>query len=91
MSTLVTLHHAGPDVRQPANVIMVAADVMMTSFYVLLVASWREFTGHRWIPPTKASDAELWCFFFIYAWTNGCANNRDAGDLNAIAPIMTSL
>ena len=22
-----------------------------------------EFTGPRWIPPTKASDAELWCFF----------------------------
>ena len=21
-----------------------------------------EFTGHRWIPPTMASDAELWCF-----------------------------
>ena len=21
-----------------------------------------EFTGHRWIPCTKASDAELWCF-----------------------------
>ena len=21
-----------------------------------------EFTGHRWIPPTKASDTELWCF-----------------------------
>ena len=21
-----------------------------------------EFTGHRWIPITKASDAELWCF-----------------------------
>ena len=21
----------------------------------------REFTGHRWIPCTKASDAELWC------------------------------
>ena len=21
----------------------------------------REFTGHRWIPLTKASDAELWC------------------------------
>ena len=21
------------------------------------------FTGHRWIPRTKASDAELWCFF----------------------------
>ena len=23
-----------------------------------------EFTGHRWIPLTKASDVELWCFFF---------------------------
>ena len=22
----------------------------------------REFTGHRWIPRAKASDAELWCF-----------------------------
>ena len=22
-----------------------------------------EFTGHRWIPRTKASDSELWCFF----------------------------
>ena len=22
-----------------------------------------EFTGHRWIPHTKASDAELWCFY----------------------------
>ena len=21
------------------------------------------FTGHRWIPHTKASDAELWCSF----------------------------
>ena len=24
----------------------------------------REFTGPRWIPYTKASDAELWFFFF---------------------------
>ena len=24
-----------------------------------------EFTGHRWIPRTKASDAELWCFCFF--------------------------
>ena len=23
-----------------------------------------EFTGSRWIPPTKASDAELWCFLW---------------------------
>ena len=24
---------------------------------------WGESTGHRWIPLTKVSDAELWCFF----------------------------
>ena len=36
-----------------------------------------EFTSHRWIPLTKASDAELWCFL----WTNGLVNNRGAGDL----------
>ena len=23
-----------------------------------------EFTGHRWIPLTKTSDAELWCFLW---------------------------
>ena len=36
-----------------------------------------EFTGDRWIPRKKASNAELW--FFL--WTNGWVNNRDAGDL----------
>ena len=30
-----------------------------------------EFTGHRWIPRIKASDAELWCFFFYL-----CLNKR---------------
>ena len=40
-----------------------------------------EFTGHRWIPLTKASDAELWWVFFICAWTNNWANNGNAGDL----------
>ena len=38
------------------------------------------FSGDRWIPQ-KASDAELWSFFFICALTSGWANNRDAGDL----------
>ena len=40
-----------------------------------------EFTGPRWIPHTKASDAELWCFFFICDRINGWVNNGDAGDL----------
>ena len=26
---------------------------------------WGEFTGHWWIPHTKASDAERWCFFYL--------------------------
>ena len=39
-----------------------------------------EFTGQGWIPLTKASDAELWCFF-ICAWIRGWINNREAGDL----------
>ena len=25
---------------------------------------WWETTGHRWIPLTKASDAEIWCFLW---------------------------
>ena len=37
-----------------------------------------EFTGHRWIPRTKASDAELWCFPF--ASINGSVNNREASE-----------
>ena len=40
-----------------------------------------EFTGHRWIAPTKASDAELWCFLWSAPWINGWVNNREAVDL----------
>ena len=40
-----------------------------------------EFTGPRWTPRTKASDAELWCLFFICVWINSWVNNGDAGDL----------
>ena len=38
---------------------------------------WGEFTGGRWLPLTKASEVELWCFL----WIDGWANNRNAGDL----------
>ena len=40
-----------------------------------------EFTGHRWIPLTKASDVELWCFLWSAPRINGWVNNREAGDL----------
>ena len=39
------------------------------------------FTVHRWIPRTKASDAELCCFLWSVPWICGWANNREAGDL----------
>ena len=32
-----------------------------------------EFTGHRWIPLTKASDAELWCFLCARFETTSCS------------------
>ena len=40
-----------------------------------------EFTGHRWIPLTKASDAELWCFLWSAPWIIGWVNSRGAGEL----------
>ena len=39
-----------------------------------------EFTCHRWIPRTKASDAELWCFIWS-APVYGLENHREAGEL----------
>ena len=35
----------------------------------------------RWIPLTKASDAELWRFLWSVPWINGWVNNRDTGNL----------
>ena len=40
-----------------------------------------EFTGHRWIPLTKVSDAELWYLLLSAPWINGLVNNLTAGDL----------
>ena len=40
-----------------------------------------EFTGHRWIPRTKASDANLGCFLWSAPWINVWVNNRESGDL----------
>ena len=62
-----------------------------------------DLTGQRWIPLTKASDAELWCVLWPAPEKNGGVNNRDAGDLRrhlahydvsimlTVAKIVTSL
>ena len=39
-----------------------------------------DFTGHRWIPHTKASDPAL-MFSLICSLINGWINNRETGDL----------
>ena len=40
-----------------------------------------ESTGHRWIPLTKASDAELWWFLWCAPEQTVEQNNRNACDL----------
>ena len=52
---------------------------------------WVEFTGHRWIHLTKASDVELWCFL----WSGLVQTVEHTIEMqvirDAIALIMTSL
>ena len=40
--------------------------------------------NHRWIPLTKARDAELWCFPWSTPWINGWVNNGEADDLRRL-------
>ena len=60
-------------------------DIMMTSsngnIFRVTGPLCGEFTGHWWIPRTKASDTELWCFLWSAPWINSWVNNREAGDL----------
>ena len=52
---------------------------------------WGESTGDRWIPLTKARDAELWCFRWS-APEQTVQQTIDAVVIwDAIALIMTSL
>ena len=50
-------------------------DVIQWKHFRVTGLLYGKFTGDRWIPRTKASDAEL-C-----AWINGWVNNRESGDL----------
>ena len=50
-------------------------------FFRLTGLSCGEFTGDRWIPHIRASDAEPWCFRWPAPWINGWVNNGEAGDL----------
>ena len=50
-----------------------------------------EFTGDRWIPHTKASDAELWCFLWSASEPTAEQAMETQVIRDAIALIMTSL
>ena len=51
----------------------------------------REFTGHRWIPLTKASDAGLWCFLWSAPVQKVVHTIETPVIWDAIVLIMTSL
>ena len=50
-----------------------------------------EFTGHRWIPLTKAGDAGLWCFLWSAPEQTVELTIDTLVIWDANAPIMTSL
>ena len=66
---------------------------MMTSLNILRVTGplCGEFTGHRWIPLTKTSDAELWCFLWSAPEQTFGQTLETSVIWDAIAVIMTSL
>ena len=78
------LNDLAPLSSQPTRRIILWLYFMMTSsngnIYRVTGLLCGQFTGHRWIPLTKASDTELWCFLWSAPWINGW-HNREAGDL----------
>ena len=68
---------------------------MMTSsngnIFRVTVPLCAEFTGHRWIPLTKASDAELWCFLWSSPEQTAVQTIETPVIWDAIALIITSL
>ena len=49
-----------------------------------------EFIGHRWIPLTKASDTELWCFLWSVPEQTAEWTIETLVILDAITLILTS-
>ena len=52
---------------------------------------WGESTGDRWIPLTKASDADLWCFLWCAPEQVVEQTNESPVIWDAIALNVTSL
>ena len=72
------------------RVVMSPDDVIKWKHFPRYWPLWGEFTGHRWIPIEKASDAELW--FFLSAPEQTVGQTIETPVIwDAIAPIKTSL
>ena len=78
-------HPISSTISVHSNFSLIAQRIMMTpsneNIFRVTGPLCGEFTGHRWIPHTKASDAEIWCLLWSAFWINGWVINREAGDL----------
>ena len=66
-------------------------DVIKWKHFRVTGPLWGEFTGPRWIPRTKASDAELWCFLWSVSEYKVEQTMVRLVIWDAISPIMKSL
>ena len=68
VSSTPTIRNSTLTVYQNASHGKMSVNLMMTSsngnIFRVTGPLCGEFTGHRWIPLTKASDAVLWCFLW---------------------------
>ena len=66
-------------------------DATKWKYFPLYWPLWGETTGYRWIPLTKASDAELWCFLWSALEQTVEQTTETLVIADAVALIMTSL
>ena len=78
-----------------SHLILKHGGVIMTSsngkIFCVTGPLWGEVTVHRWIPFTKASDAELWCFLWSAPGQTFEQTIETPLIWGVIVPIMTSL
>ena len=83
-------HHYRMEFPAPVRYLLHGDDIKWTHFRIAGLLR-GEFTGHRWIPRTKASEAELWCFL----WSAPAPTDEQTMETpvicDAIVLIMTSL
>ena len=75
----------------PTNIHAVYDDGIKWKHFCVTGPLWGETTGHRWIPLTKASDAELWYFLWSKPEQTIGQTIKTQVIWDAVALIMTSL